>query len=304
MAQPLAAPETGELLTSLLQQGFVVAPCRCGPAMRAGARLLRGRCPAAGLRRCAGGESPSERGAREGRGPAAGHGRDPGPLHRRRGSRVAALVSAPWAGSRSRARHVSRRALTGGDRGLAPQLDMAVEVALLDDLEMEYAAAPMPLDGARRRLATAAADALGAGDLRKPEGGRAPAAARRIAAAPSPGVRRGCGTGQTGSRALFAGCQPVGTGSGRLPGVRGCASGHRQRPAGGLPGGADGEQGGMTTGSRAGCGTGAGIGSRWHRTGSIFICPPAASRGRMMTTRARHSGAARLPDAGEACSAE
>ncbi|KAB0682227.1 hypothetical protein F3X87_07030 [Aeromonas caviae] len=26
MAQPLAAPETGELLTSLLQQGFVVAP--------------------------------------------------------------------------------------------------------------------------------------------------------------------------------------------------------------------------------------------------------------------------------------
>ncbi|MDX7675282.1 haloacid dehalogenase, partial [Aeromonas caviae] len=35
---------------------------------------------------------------------------------------------------------------------LAPQLDMAVEVALLDDLEMEYAAAPMPLDGARRRL--------------------------------------------------------------------------------------------------------------------------------------------------------
>ena len=35
---------------------------------------------------------------------------------------------------------------------LAPQLDMAVEVALLDDLEMEYAAAPIPLDGARRRL--------------------------------------------------------------------------------------------------------------------------------------------------------
>ncbi|MEV3824641.1 HAD-IA family hydrolase [Aeromonas caviae] len=35
---------------------------------------------------------------------------------------------------------------------LAPQLDMAVEVALLDDLEMEYAAAPMPLDGARRLL--------------------------------------------------------------------------------------------------------------------------------------------------------
>lgn len=26
MAQPLAAPETGELLTSLLQQGFVVGP--------------------------------------------------------------------------------------------------------------------------------------------------------------------------------------------------------------------------------------------------------------------------------------
>ncbi|MFA7259374.1 MAG: hypothetical protein WC013_07620 [Aeromonas bestiarum] len=26
MAQPLAAPETGELLASLLQQGFVVAP--------------------------------------------------------------------------------------------------------------------------------------------------------------------------------------------------------------------------------------------------------------------------------------
>jgi sugar-phosphatase len=35
---------------------------------------------------------------------------------------------------------------------LAPQLDMAVEVALLDDLEMAYAAAPMPLDGARRLL--------------------------------------------------------------------------------------------------------------------------------------------------------
>ena len=35
---------------------------------------------------------------------------------------------------------------------LVPQLDMAVEVALLDDLEMAYAAAPIPLDGARRRL--------------------------------------------------------------------------------------------------------------------------------------------------------
>ena len=33
LAQPLAAPETGELLASLLQQGFVVGPCRCGLAV-------------------------------------------------------------------------------------------------------------------------------------------------------------------------------------------------------------------------------------------------------------------------------
>jgi hypothetical protein len=57
MAQPLAAPETGELLTSLLQQGFVVALAGVGQQCGAGARLLRGRCPAAGLRRCAGGRA-------------------------------------------------------------------------------------------------------------------------------------------------------------------------------------------------------------------------------------------------------
>ncbi len=183
---------------------------------------------------------PCERGAREGRGPAAGHGRDPGPLHRRRGSRVAALVSAPWAGSRSRARHVSRRALTGGDRGPGSPAGHGGgggPARRSGDGIRCGADAPGRCPATAR---TAAVDALGAGDFRKPEGGRAPAAARRIAAAPSPGVRRGCGTGQAGSRALFAGCQPVGTGSGRLPGVRGCTSGHRQRPAGGLPGGADG----------------------------------------------------------------
>ena len=128
---------------------------------------------------------PCERGAREGRGPAAGHGRDPGPLHRRRGSRVAALVSAPWAGSRSRARHVSRRALTGGDRGPGSPAGRGSggdPARRFGDGIRCGADAPRRCPATAR---TAAVDALGAGDFRKPDPEPYLLAASRLGLAPA-----------------------------------------------------------------------------------------------------------------------
>ena len=238
---------------------------------------------------------PCERGAREGRGPAAGHGWDLGPLHRRRGSRVAALVSAPWAGSRSRARHVPRRALTGGDRGPGSPAGHGGgggPARRSGDGICCGADAPGRCPATAR---TAAIDALGAGDLRTPDC-RCPVSwcapgmwygASRIPSlicwlpAGWDWLRPIAWCSRMRQRASPAPCRRV---------ARWCRWG---------------EQGGMTTGSRAGCGTGAGSRSRWHRTGSIFICPP---RSRQRPDDDDKSHAIQVPQdcptLGEACSAE
>ncbi len=116
---------------------------------------------------------------------------------------------------------------------LAPQLDVAVEVTLLDDLEMEYAAAPMPLDGARRRLEQLPSTrwALVTSASRIPS---------LICWLPAgwDWLRPIAWCSRMRQRASPAPCRRV---------ARWCRWG---------------EQGGMTAGSRAGCGTGAGSRSR------------------------------------------
>ena len=93
-------------------------------------------------------------------------------------------------------------------RALAPWLDLASEVALLDELEIRHGGAAEPIAGARAVLDGLPADRWGlvtsASHRVAPPPGQ-----RRIAAATPPGRRRGRGAGQAGSRALSAGRKPA-----------------------------------------------------------------------------------------------
>ena len=126
-------------------------------------------------------------------------------------------------------------------RALAPQLDLAREVALLDELEINHTGAAEPIAGARAVLAALPAEcwALVTSASQR-------VARHRLASAglPLPLPRLLIGAedvvrGQAGSRALSACRTPAWPCSRRLPGVRGCPCGDTQRPAGWLSGGAD-----------------------------------------------------------------
>ena len=91
-----------------------------------------------------------------GRCPAAGHmDGTPGALHRRGRDGVAALVPPPPAGSRTRIGHLLTKM-----RSLeviqtpAPQLDLAQEVALPDELEIHHTGQAEAPSGARTPLAS------------------------------------------------------------------------------------------------------------------------------------------------------
>ena len=62
---------------------------------------------------------------------------------------MAAMVPPSSAGARAGAGHVPRGALARGARALAPQLDMAQEVALLDELEINHTGQAEAITGAR-----------------------------------------------------------------------------------------------------------------------------------------------------------